>query len=243
MILARIPVLDPAGCRRAAAEVCRLGPHWIPRMPPPAAFFTLGVASYQDLSGPAPPFPRADYYRDAPVYNAILLNRFAWLFELLQRALGRHLGAPVRFGNRLAAPGFHIFEDAAIPRADVASVHCDLQYQLIDWNDGAPAPDFAEPISFTLPIRLPRGGGGLNVWDITCEEIPALMRQHDAATLAELIGHRKRTFHPYSLGVMVVHSGHQVHQIGPSADVRPGDQRITLQGHALRRSSEWLVYW
>ena len=63
------------------------------------------------------------------------------------------------FSPHLALPGFHIFDYHAIPTADVASIHFDLQYQLIDWSDDGPAPDFTQPISFTLPARLPAGGG------------------------------------------------------------------------------------
>jgi hypothetical protein len=243
MMLAQIPVLDRVGCERACAEVRRLSSHWIPRMPLPAFFFTLGVASYQDLAGPGPGVAPQDYYQQAPMYNAIILNHLSWLLERVRNILECWLGAPAHFNQRLAVPGFHIFEGPAIPRADVASIHCDLQYQLISWNDGAPPPDLADPISFTLPIRLPQGGSGLNGWDLAYEEIPALLREHRAARLGEVIHHRTKTFHPYSLGVMVVHSGHQVHQIGPSAHVQPEDQRITLQGHGLRRGSEWVLYW
>jgi hypothetical protein len=243
MMLAQIPVLDPVGCERASEEVCCLSSQWIPRMRPPASFFTLGVASYQDLSSPAPGVAAHDYYQEAPIYNAIILNRLSWLLERVRSTLECWLGAPAHFSESLAVPGFHIFEEPAIPRADVASIHCDLQYQLINWNDGAPSPDFDHPISFTLPIKLPLCGGGLNSWALSYEEIPALLRQHGASNVGEVIQHRSKTFHPYTEGIMVVHSGHQVHQIGPSPGVQPEDKRITLQGHGLCRNSEWVLYW
>jgi hypothetical protein len=242
-MLAQILVLDHVGCERASTEVRRLRSQWIPRMPPPASFFTLGVASYQDLTSPVPGVAAHDYYQRAPIYNAIILNRLSWLLERVRSTLECWLDAPAHFSERLAVPGFHIFEEPAIPRADGASIHCDLQYQLINWNDGAPPPDLINPISFTLPIELPRGGGGLNCWDLSYEEVPVLLRQHRVSTVGEVIRHRKKTFHPYSLGVMAVHSGHQVHQIGPSPVVQPEDQRITLQGHGLRRNLEWVLYW
>jgi hypothetical protein len=242
-MLTQIPILDPAECERASAQVCELRPHWIPRTPPPAAFFTLGVASYQDLSGFVPHGSRQDYYADAPFFNALILSRFGWLLDRVRGSLEGLLGAPAQFSPRLGVPGFHIFDDAGIPRTDAASIHCDLQYQLIDWNDGAPPPDFTNPISFTLPTRLPKGGGGINGWDLTCEEIDGAMKQHGASTMDDVVKYKCKTFYPYSSGAMAVHSGHRVHQIGPAADVRQGDQRITLQGHGLRRGAAWVLYW
>jgi hypothetical protein len=242
-MLAQVQILDLAECQRAAGEVCDLRPHWIPCTPLPAFFFTLGVASYQDLCDPGQDLPRRSYYQDALFFNALILGRLGWLLDRVRISLERFLGAPAQFSPRLGVPGFHIFDDVAIPRTDSASIHCDLQYQLIDWNDGAPAPDFTKPVSFTLPIKLPIGGGGMNVWDLTYEEVDETMTRHSAFTLADVIQHRCKTFCPYSLGSMAIHSGHQVHQIGPASDVRQGDQRITLQGHGLCRGGEWVLYW
>jgi hypothetical protein len=242
-MLEQIPLLDLAECERASAQVGSLRPHWIPRSPPPASFFTLGVATYQDLGEDQPRCPRRDYYQDAPVFNALILEHFGWLLERVRRSLEHFLGASARFSPRLGVPGFHIFCDASIPRADSASVHCDLQHYLLDWNDGEAPPDFTSAVSFTLPTRLPRGGSGLNGWDLTCEEVDATMQRHGVFTMEEVVKYRSKTFYPYSCGVMVVHSGSRVHQIGPAADVQPGDQRITLQGHGLRRGAEWVLYW
>jgi hypothetical protein len=237
-MLTKIPLLDGAQCERITRDVCHTRPHWIPRGPEPAAFYTLGVASYQDLSDGATGVPRRDYYQNAPHFNALLLDRFSWLHQRLQLALDTLLGTTV-FAPRLGLPGFHVFDYAAIPTTDVASIHFDLQYQLIDWNDGGPVPDFANPISFTLPIKLPRGGGGLNCWDLTYEQMTR-GGYHDIPTA---IRQKTKTFHRYSLGELVVHSGHQLHQIAGIPDVRPGNQRITLQGHGLRRGVNWHLYW
>jgi hypothetical protein len=242
-MLTQLPVLDLVECQRASLEICNLRSHWIPRTPPPASFFTLGVASYQDLSGLVAQVPRQNYYQDAPFFNALILGKFGWLLNRVRSSLECFLDAPAQFSARLSVPGFHIFDDVAIPRTDTASIHCDLQYQLIDWNDGAPSPDFTNPISFTLPLKLPKGGGGINGWDLTYEEIGETMRRHGVFSMADVTKYKCKTFHPYSLGVMAVHSGHRVHQIGPAADVRQGDQRITLQGHGLRRGAEWVLYW
>jgi hypothetical protein len=238
-MLTQILLLDPRECDRVSDEVCDLRSQWIPRGRQPTSFFTLGVASYQDLPSPAEDFPRRDYYREAPIFNALILNRFGWLLRRVQGALEALLGASTRFRPHLGVPGFHIFDSPAIPTTDVASIHFDLQYQLVNWGDGAPLPDDADPLSFTLPVRLPKGGGGINGWDLTYEE-RVRGRHFD---IASLLGSRCKTFHPYSLGMLAIHSGHRLHQIAGVADVRPADQRITLQGHGLRRGDEWVLYW
>ena len=238
-MLTSIPVLDDGECKDLCQSVAALRPFWVARTAEPAAFFTLGVACYQDLPPPVPGVRQRDYYREAPAYNALIGERFHWLLERVRGVLQATLGAAVGFAPGLALPGFHIFEFGAIPRTDVASIHFDLQYQMIDWKDGGAEPDFDSPISFTLPIRLPRGGGGLYVWDLTWEEM-ARGGYRDVATAGL---ERHKTFHRYALGAMAVHSGHRLHQIAGVADVQPGDQRITLQGHGIRRGAAWVVYW
>jgi hypothetical protein len=238
-MLTQIPVLDPGECEMVAAGVCDLRSQWVPRGGQPTSFFTLGVASYQDLASAAAGIPQRDYYREAPICNALIAGKFGWLLRRVQDALGELLGTGTQFSPHLALPGFHIFDYHAIPTADVASIHFDLQYQLIDWSDNGPAPDFTQPISFTLPARLPAGGGGINGWDLTYEEM-ILGRHFD---LSVFLGTRRKTFHRYSLGTLAIHSGHRLHQIAGVSDVRPGDQRITLQGHGVRRGRDWVLYW
>ncbi len=237
-MLTHANVLTPEECDRVAKEINELSSYWLPRSPEPASFFTLGVASYQDLAEFDQGTPTYDYYRVARFSNALIRDRFGWLLGRVTEALQQFLGAPAHFDARLAAPGFHIFTPYAIPRSDEASVHFDLQYQLIDWSDGMPAPDFSAPLSFTLPIRLPHGGGGLNGWDNSYAE--ALRARIGGAQLAT---RRPKTFFPYTTGVMEIHSGHALHQIAGVADVLPDDQRITLQGHAVRRGTAWTLYW
>lgn len=238
-MLTSIPILDDGECNDLRHSLTALRPHWVARTTEPAAFFTLGVASYQDLPPPVPGVCQRDYYREAPAYNALIWDQFQGLLDRVRGALQATLGAVVEFAPCLALPGFHIFEFDAIPRTDVASIHFDLQYQLIDWKNAAAEADFDSPISFTLPISLPRGGGGLNMWDLTWQET-ARSAYRDVATA---VRERHKTFHRYTPGALVVHSGHQLHQIAGVADVRPGEQRITLQGHGIRRGEAWVIYW
>ena len=149
----------------------------------------------------------------------------------------------MQFAEPLALPGFHIWESAGIFTKPEASVHFDLQY-LRHWTAELGTPDVSHPLSFTLALRLPRRGGGLNVWDVSYERFIAFrdrigghVQPADIATLLPPIRH------PYVVGGLSLHSGHQLHQIGEIDHVDPDDERITLQGHALFVDGLWKLYW
>jgi hypothetical protein len=63
-----------------------------------------------------------------------------------------------------------------------------------------------------------------------------------AADLQRIIGDEP-AFHRYREGGLVVHSGYQLHQIAPAADMQPGYERMTLQAHALSVGGGYLLYW
>jgi hypothetical protein len=109
------------------------------------------------------------YYDTAHAYNATLKTHFSWLYELVRSALEQHFEAPTSYREDLALPGFHIWLYPGIFTQPTASVHFDLQYLQLPWQDDQ-AADFTQPISFTLPIKLPAMGGGLNVWELSYEE-------------------------------------------------------------------------
>src|SRR5262249_27555082 len=123
------------------------------------------------------------------------------------------------------------------------SIHFDLQYLSIPWSDVARA-DRSRPLSFTLPIALPRGGGGLNSWDLSYEAHAARCQATRAAVPGEEMAQsRTRTFHAYTPGVLTLHSGHTLHQIAAVEEAHPDDERITLQGHGLCCDGAWTIYW
>ena len=227
-------ILAPSDCARVRAVVYELRHLWIPRNRQ-FPFFTLAAASYLDAAAPG----SCDAYcRKAAASNALLREQLGWLYDSVLEALSHHLGAPATHCEPYALPGFHIFLAHEFFRTSVASVHCDLQYQLLEW--GPPeAVDFERPLSFTLSISLPRSGAGLNIWDLTQGEIAPLSSWQRQA----LIDTRRKTHVPYETGGMILHSGHSVHQIAPMAKAEPGEERITLQGHAIQRSGVWQVYW
>jgi hypothetical protein len=230
--------LNSEECHRTADTVHALRPHWEQRHSE-APFYTLGAASYLDAADPAA--RKKCYYHKARRLNPVLEKNFAWLYARLSESLAEHLGGPCAFESRAGRPGFHIFMPVPLFRQSVASIHVDLQYQLIDWRDH-PRPDFEKPVSFTASVVLPRGGGGLHTWDIHYDKVRGLPREE----IIKQINPAAPTMHRYTQGGMVIHSGHTVHQIAPMPEIEPGnplDARITLQGHAIRSGSTWWLYW
>lgn len=198
-------------------------------------FFTLGTASYLD----AREGRFTDYLAMAAESNPVVARRFGWLLERLRLAIETHVGGQAAFHPSLALPGFHIFLFHAAFRQTGAAVHYDLQYELIDWSPIG-SPDVGAQLSMTLTIALPAAGGGLLVWNIN-------RRALDGMTPAERVAHsranRVARREPYTVGHVAVHSGHELHQIGPAPDLRPGDERITLQAHAVPVDGRWIIYW
>jgi hypothetical protein len=208
--------------------------HWTPRHSD-YPIFTMGRASY--LDGPKLGF--AAFQEEALKLNPILHARFGWLHERLRQAVSTVVGSEARFDERLALPGFHIYLSDPAKVQPVASVHFDMQFEKIDWSSIG-AVDRDQQLSLTVAIDLPASGGGLLVWNVNRLEIekmtPEVRREHMAAN-------RNAAYHAYTVGNLVVHSGHQLHQIAKTKDVQATDRRITMQSHASPVNGEWVIYW
>ncbi len=238
-IFTSVDTLTPGQCAEVGSTVHLLKSYWS-QVNPPSEFYTLGVASYIEFCRAQD--ERIEYYDKAQLYNPLLKEYFSGLLENVRGTLERQLGEPVTYSESFSIPGFHIWLTEAIPTYQTASVHFDLQYQRLNW----PSPDEVEhdkPLSFTLPIRLPTQGGGVNVWDLNYREVMSLTEQGIPVDMDEMRSGRTQFQYAYSPGRLVIHSGHFLHQIAPVPDVQPGDERITLQGHALRCRGRWQVYW
>ncbi len=209
---------------------------WIPRGTEPASFFTLGTPSYLDLAEE----PENGYRDRARRTRRLLWEGFGWLYESLSAVLAEHLQAPVRYAENLALPGFHVWLSEAVFTKPQAPVHFDLQYKAFEWPPGT---DISRLLSFTLPVRLPRAGGGLNVWDATYEQFQTALRRGWIEGAADLQRFHTRTYVPYTVGRMVIHSGHILHQVAPTSRVEPDDERLTLQGHGIWCDDRWILYW
>lgn len=234
-MITAIELLSQSECESLVSTVHDLRERWILRGVDPCRFFTLGAASYIDDS--------AQLRRFAAVYNPLLLERFGTLLGLVRSVLARQLLSPARFDDNFAVPGFHIWQVPSIFTTPVASTHFDIQYQHLPWPPGC-TPDFDRPISFTLPLRLPRRGGGLNWWNITYKQYSAICERADRwLDVRDVAASEATLYQPYTPGVLVLHSGHLLHQIAPVAQVNPDDERITLQGHGVNCNGEWVLYW
>lgn len=231
----QVELLDAAEVASVRATVHAERHLWTPPRDAKLPFYTLGTASYLDARGGR----FAAYQEQARRTNPILVEHFGWLLDRVRTAVSAHINAGVRYDDRLARPGFHIFLFDPAFRDAAQSLHYDLQYELMDWT-GIGVPDAASQLSVTLAISLPASGGGLLVWNINRL---ALDRMSPEERQAHSVANRVSTFVPYTPGCLVVHSGHQLHQIAPPKDLQPTDERITMQGHVLRVDGEWVMYW
>jgi hypothetical protein len=118
-------------------------------------YYTVGAASYIDAVSRTPP-PR--YSEILVETNPVLREHFHWLYARLMYKLSVHLQAVVQTADELALPGFHVWQGLSVPTSSL-SIHFDLQYMSIPWPDVSRS-DCSRPLSFTLPIALPQGGGG-----------------------------------------------------------------------------------
>lgn len=233
----RLAILDVDQCERIAERVHTLRAHWVARAKD-APFFTLGAASYLD-GKPG----RDEHYRAlARTGNPILWDHFKPLYRVFRDALEAYLGETVRYDRSIALPGFHIFLADAVWGRGVASIHADRQYQNVDWSSygSKEAAEGHRQLSITLSIDLPAAGAGLRLWSVNSLDVPKMSLDERREALA---AHRKPSYVPYEKGVAVIHTGHLFHQIAPMPDMRPGEQRLTLQAHALPTRAGWILYW
>lgn len=234
VLLHRVSVLTADQAARAADQVHALRAYWVQRHAT-QPFFTLGTAAYLD----ARDGQFARYEAMVRGSNAMLREHFGWLLDRFRECVSEQVGEEVVFDARLALPGFHIFLFDEAFRRSGASVHYDKQYEHIDWSRIG-TPDTDVQLSLTLSIRLPAGGGGLLVWNINRIAIEKMAVED---RIVHSRANRVATFEPYAVGTCAIHSGHQLHQIGPASHLRPGDERITLQAHALPVAGTWVLYW
>ena len=229
--IARLPLLDPTGCAAIVRQVDALRPSWL-RRDPDLPFYTLGACSYID--------GRIDqgYRRSAATLNPLLDQSFDALYDQVLDALRARVGCDFELSPETARPGFHVFEYHPRFEYPLASIHFDRQFEEVPWSHPE-RMDFNSPLSFTLPLRLPRSGGGLNTWPADWSDWSG-----DRPPTPELIARTlPMRYVRYDEGVLMLHSGHLLHQIAPATDMQPTDRRITLQGHAVPLDGVCQVYW
>ncbi len=217
-------------CEEICAAVYSLKPQWIQRHPT-EPYYTLGAASYLDAAQTP-----EKYFQAAVRLNPYLWETFSWIYEKLATYFSPKLATAVEYDPQLALPGFHIYLASKLFEKPIASIHYDLQHELVGF--ATPGEEIAGILTFTIVTALPQYGGGLNWWDLPRQRVNTLSREEK---LSYLENHKQ--FLPYQLGYLYIHSGKILHQAAPGVNLQPGDQRITLQGHAFLRNDTWVLYW
>jgi hypothetical protein len=207
----------------------------------PGTFVTYGRAAYLDVCLQGADADR-DYYARLPDSNRTLQSLFGDLLNRLRVELGHILGDPVAYlPEQLALPGIHIFRGPGIRSAGEAGAHFDVQYQRLHF--GSMVDRSVSPISFTALLEGPACGTGLQVHNVSYQDYERAYLMGRIVSLQQLVERRTSAYFPYSLGRLVVHRKLFVHCIATPGPVSADDQRITLQGHAIRSRGTWILYW
>jgi hypothetical protein len=230
-MIERIPMLSIAECDAIAERVLGLD-SFFSRRHDDLPSFTLGGAAYLDIT--AGGFPR--YLITKSRGNKVLRRHFGELLERVASVLSSALGKDAFLTSRFALPGFHIFRHHPGIGRLAPVLHFDLQdYDLeIAGERRAMARR-----SFTVAVRMPKAGAGIEIWDLWHHEVADLPFDEARRLGAE----RRMDRHAYVLGELFLHTGDQLHQIDDSYPIEPGDDRITLQGHAIETDRGFEVYW
>lgn len=252
--LNKLNILSREECNFVASTVEQMSHLYLQRIPN-KPFYTLGAASYLDAAENL-----SEYYRISEKINPILQENFDWLYKRLVNILETYLAAPVTYNSKFALPGFHIFMSDPLFEEDVATLHLDTQYLLLDW-DNIKSIDYRHPISFTLPISLPKYGAGILVWDTEYDEISNLpfamndrfkeekkyithiSKPEITQQMKKCISGCQKFFYSHELGKITLQNNHMFHKIAPAHNLQPDDKRITLQGHGLFCNGTWHLYW
>ena len=237
-----IPVLSEQQCTEVAHVVHRLRASWIPRGPTASRsrFFTLGAAGY--LDGSRSRSSPEHYMQAAERFNPVLSRHFSWLYHLLRDRLEEELDTPTAYVEGFALPGFHVWLPGGIPTGPT-SVHFDLQYRDLPWEPRF-SLDFDRTISFTLAIKLPGCGGGVDLWDFSYAQARADARQTGTLGIAEAQQVLPMTHVAYRTGALCLTVGTFLHRITQIARVGSSDERLTVQGHGVQETNgTWLLYW
>ena len=211
-----------------------------------APFWTLGAVSYLDhVKDPE------QYDKHRNYVNPVMYKKFNWIYEIICERLQSDLQEPVVIDGFLAHPGFHIFSaktgDSIEPEylkmfeKPLGSVHVDVQWEEHhDHWQTFKEVDLENTLSFTVPIKLPSGGGGLYTW---ADEVNPYSFNYttNENKLAEL--ESPAITHLYTEGEMIYFIGHLLHQMMPGVNVQPDDRRITVQGHGQKCDGVWRLYW
>jgi hypothetical protein len=188
-----------------SASVFKLKDRWISRSDY-FGFWTLGRCTYLDGRTP-------EYAREIAVLNPILRQEFGQLYTTVIYHLSNQFGESVVLNDQYAHPSFHIFAASPILLTQSGVWHTDYPHSTLGL-------DSIDPWAFTLAIKLPSGGAGL-----------------------DYINNGQEQYLPYVEKGMVGHDGSISHRISSMKTYVPGEFRITLQGHVVRIAGQLTLFW
>ena len=231
-----VALLNEEDCAKTCDTVFAAKEHWALRQAGPnqaIQFYTLGAASYLDAK-------MGEYETQREKTAAYLTSHFGELYRRLCAILRGVLSLPCQISTELAPPGFHIFRGHEQSRPGLAfggSIHRDLQYVL--HKEKVKSVD--DILSFTLPVALPKGGGGMYYWTEVCEfDMCGFVFQKGPEERQWLESHKRQI--DYRVGDLYLHSGKTPHQLAAFTRSERDDWRITMQGHGILCEGTWHLY-
>ena len=245
-----IKLLEQEECKLIREKIFSLRDYWINRslaLSPfdDVPFYCIGVASYIDCIDPD---KEGYYYDNAKIINKILWEHFSDLYKKIELAIKQQFNCEVKYVSDFALPGFQIyladwyFEEFTGPK------HCDFHHYLLDWSKYGVDFQPEDNLSFTVSIKLPKSGGGLYMWDVTypyekeAKSNLSYEQHRDRMYGTELPDKDKTHFH-YEEGHIFFHSGNKYHQVAPIEVMENDDERLTMQGHAVRDKDTFYLFW
>jgi len=188
-----------------ADKVFRLQRYWVSRSDE-FGFYTLGRCSYLDGRTPA-------YKEDSRILNPILRQEFGGLYEIVIKHLSNQFNEHIELNDGLAHPSFHIFVSSPFLLNHAGLWHEDYPHLTLGLGD-------VDPYTFTLAIKLPTGGGGM-----------------------DYIEDGVQKYLPYTEKEIIGHDGKVMHRIASLKQYVKGEYRITLQGHLIRLNGVLKLFW
>ena len=186
-------------------KVFRLQQHWISRSDE-FPFYTLGRCAYLDGKTPA-------YHEEIKTLNPILIKEFDSLYGVIIDYLSNQFNEPIAISDRLALPSFHIFMSSPFLLTHAGLWHQDYPHITLDLGS-------VDPYTFTLAIKLPSGGAGM-----------------------DYIEDGQQKYLPYTEREIIGHDGTVLHRIAGLKTYVKGEYRITLQGHLIRLNGVLTMFW
>jgi hypothetical protein len=166
--------------------------------------------------------------------NLLLKKHFNALLERTKRVLEERYSKSVFCYPKSSLPGIYLFTKNTLNRG--GKIHIDLQFSALPKWRGIGSIQHA--FAFTVPLRIPRSGTGLEIWLQSDQQFYESHRigvwnSNDFGQAVQV---------PYQLGSMVIIEGMALHRIAPTI-IEPDEIRITHQGHGVIDQSGVHLFW